>query len=112
MGASERDVPSTYARVKVPAFTTSQPATYTLRFMLGVDWNDNERVFRREVEAHAFDEAVQFNETRTAVGVTYSKQSVTLHKVINGNAPSTILSPDGQIRRLGDGSSPVPVDCL
>lgn len=67
--------------------------TYALRFMLGVDWNDNERVFRRGVECYAFVDALEFTETKTDDSVIYSEQSVTLHKVINGNARSTTISP-------------------
>jgi hypothetical protein len=69
------------------------PGTYTLRFMLGVDWNHDGRVFQRGVEGYAFVDALDFTETKTDSSVVYSEQSVTLHKVINGNARSTTISP-------------------
>jgi DnaJ domain len=69
------------------------PGSYTLRFMLGVDWDDSGRVFRRSVECYAFVDALDFTETTTDDRVVYSEQSVTLHKVINGNARSTTVRP-------------------
>jgi hypothetical protein len=57
-----------------------RPGTYTLRFMLGVDWNDSGRVFRRDVESYAFVDTFDFTETTNDDRVVYSEQSVTLHK--------------------------------
>jgi hypothetical protein len=66
---------------------------YRLRFMLGVDWSEDTRSFRLDLECHAFVDALEFTETQTADGIVYDKQSVTLHKVIQGNARSATISP-------------------
>lgn len=75
-------------------FEHVDPGIYTLRFKLGIDWDGARRTFRRAVEGHQLADALSFSETKTGDGVVYSKQSVTLHEVINGNAPSTTIDAD------------------
>ena len=68
------------------------PSAYTLRFMLGSLWNESDRAFRDGVECYALVDELEFNEKKTDDGIEYSEQSVTLHKVINGNARLTTVS--------------------
>jgi hypothetical protein len=63
---------------------------------------DDKRVFRRAVESYAFVDALEFTEAKNADGVVYSEQSVTLNKIINGNARSTTVGPaQVPVRRFG-----------
>jgi hypothetical protein len=69
--------------------------SYTLRFVLGTDWDDQARTFRRDVEGHELDRALDFTESNADGRIEYSEHSVTLHKVVNGNMPSSSIDPNG-----------------
>lgn len=69
------------------------PGAYSLKFVLGFDWDEDRRTFTYGVEAHAFDKALEFTERAEEHGTVYSKQSVTLNEVVNGNASTSSVSP-------------------
>jgi hypothetical protein len=61
------------------------PARYGLRFMLGIDWDEDAREFKGGLECYAFADSFNFVERRTNDTIHYDKQSVTLHNMIKGS---------------------------
>jgi len=77
------------------AFTAENvPAgTYVLRVALGKDWNDSEKRFNYR---KSFEETEPFDLTEAKVegGIEFSRMTITLHKVVNGNFHSHPISED------------------
>jgi hypothetical protein len=61
--------------------------TYSLRFVLGTDWNEDDRTFRRDVVAWEFEHVLTFSE----VG---SRWLTTLHTVADGTDKPARVSPE------------------
>jgi hypothetical protein len=68
---------------------------YQLLFVSGEDWDGKSRTFTRNATFTKFDEPLNFVTTRETEGRTirtrYSVFSVTLHSVINGDAPTSAI---------------------
>lgn len=72
--------------------TDVSPGTYVLRFCLGLDWNEDSRRFRYRPAYSEFVERLVFTEEPTGDGIRFSRMSVTLHPVKDGNARTTDAS--------------------
>ena len=67
--------------------------TYVLQFQTGVDWNQGDLTFRRELGTSEFDDRLTFMEDRTATGTRYSTFRVTLNAVPGGTARTHGIDP-------------------
>lgn len=68
------------------------PGFYSLRFALG-DRYATDIGFCGLRGASEFDRVVEFKEIHDSQGVRYSANEITLHKVVNGNAPAHSIDP-------------------
>lgn len=59
---------------------------YFLRYTQGSDWDPGNHTFRKSPTYSEFEQTLDFNERRTDTGVAYHDYTVTLQKVLHGNA--------------------------
>lgn len=92
--ASRRVVRRIYVRAGERGQVLSIPrGFYSIRFALGADYSRQQRTFCRIEGASEFDRVVEFQEISDDEGIRYSVQTITLHRVVRGNAPSHTIDP-------------------
>jgi hypothetical protein len=67
---------------------------YTVRFVLGTEWNPNWAEFTIIEYAKVFEQRLNFQEIRQYGSIQYSTFRLTLHEVVGGNAPTEQESPE------------------
>lgn len=75
------------------------PGDYTVRFVLGTEWNPNWAEFTLIEHAKVFEQTLSFREVQLYGSIQYSTFRLTLHEVVGGNAPTDTESPE-VIKRL------------
>jgi hypothetical protein len=76
-----------YVRAGMSATMNRIPTgTYRLMFQIGGTWDDMEETFKCASATGVFDRAAAFEEQEKADRVEYTEISITLHKLIGGNA--------------------------
>jgi hypothetical protein len=73
------------------------PGDYVLRIAFGKDWNESARGFnyrRLFSETQHFEIREETSEDEDATRIRYSRMSITLHKVLNGNFESHPISEE------------------
>lgn len=70
------------------------PGNYSIRFAFGEAYSGSRGRFCSFHGATEFDHSVEYAEFETETGLRYSEEQITLHKVVNGNAPSHGISED------------------
>lgn len=88
-----RAVASFYVTHGETAQMTSIPdGTYDIFFTSGTDWDGKE--FTRSCTFQRFDKTATFATTKTAYRITYTKLTVILYPILNGNAQVVDVPPD------------------
>jgi hypothetical protein len=72
--------------------------TYRLMFQIGRTWDDKTETFKCANATGVFDSAAAFDEEEKSDRVEYTEISITLHKLIGGNARTSAL-PQSQFHR-------------
>jgi hypothetical protein len=67
--------------------------TYTVFFTGGKGWDDAARAFGRDCAFQRFEDPMKFRTIRTATEIRWSRWSVTLQRVIGGNARTSDVDP-------------------
>ena len=68
--------------------------TYTVFFTGGGAWDDTARAFGRDCAFQRFDNTMTFRTIRTATQIRWSRWSITLQRVIGGNARTADVDPN------------------
>jgi hypothetical protein len=68
--------------------------TYTVFFTGGGAWDDTTRAFGRDCAFQRFDDSMTFRTIRTATQIRWSRWSITLQRVIGGNARTADVDPN------------------
>jgi hypothetical protein len=71
-----------------------QAGAYTLWYCFGRNWDPEQRRFTCERRAGKAERSLEFTEQPDEAGITYVKQSVTLHPVPGGDLRMTERSPE------------------
>jgi hypothetical protein len=71
---------------------------YRRMFQIGHLWEDRAESFRCVAATGEFERLAAFEETEKAEGIEYTDISVTLHKLIGGNAKTNTI-PKAQFHR-------------
>jgi hypothetical protein len=75
------------------------PGQYHMIFQTGRGWDEQAEDFKCASGTWSFDRTASFEEEETADGIEYSDISVTLHKLVDGNARTTRIDPTAFRRR-------------
>jgi hypothetical protein len=67
--------------------------TYTVFFTGGTAWDDTARAFGRNCAFQRFEDSMTFRTIRTATQIRWSRWSITLQRVIGGNARTADVDP-------------------
>ena len=68
--------------------------TYTVFFTGGNAWDDTTRAFGRDCAFQRFEDSMTFRTIRTATQIRWSRWSITLQRVIGGNARTSDVDPN------------------
>ena len=68
--------------------------TYTVFFTGGGAWDDTTRAFGRDCAFQRFEDSMTFRTIRTATQIRWSRWSITLQRVIGGNARTSDVDPN------------------
>jgi hypothetical protein len=74
------------------------PGVYNILFQSGTAWDKSTESFKCTDATQIFDRGQIFTERNYEDGVNYSRLSLTLYKVLDGNAPISKV-PNEQFRR-------------
>jgi hypothetical protein len=75
------------------------PGKYRIMFQTGKNWDESIEDFQCVYGTEAFDRTESFTEEERAWGTEYSRLSITLHKVIGGNARSSPIPKQAFARK-------------
>jgi hypothetical protein len=75
------------------------PGQYRIKFQIGKNWDERVEQFRCVTGTAVFDKTKSFTEAERADGIEYSRLSITLHKVVGGNARTSAIAQQCFVRR-------------
>lgn len=90
-----RKAVSVYVRKKSTAKVADiKDGTYRVYFTTGADYDRGARAFTRDCGFSAFDDPLRFRTTYTASQVRWDNWTLTLNRVVGGNASTSDVDPD------------------
>jgi len=75
------------------------PGQYRIKFQTGKNWDEDAESFLCVYGTAIFDKTESFTEEERADGIEYSRLSITLHKVVGGNARSSPIAKQAFARK-------------
>jgi hypothetical protein len=98
--ASNQDDRLLYVRSGMQATMAGiSPGQYRIKFQIGKNWDEVAENFQCATGTAVFDKTESFTEEERGDGIEYSRLSITLHKVVRGNARSSPIPRQAFIRR-------------
>jgi hypothetical protein len=79
--------------------TSIAPSAYSILFAFGRGWSDQNQAFCIDDGASEFAQTFLFDERRRGNAIEYVSETITLHKVLNGNATSNSIPSSRVFRR-------------
>jgi hypothetical protein len=75
------------------------PGQYRIKFQIGKGWDKRAEQFLCVTSTDVFDKTKSFTEEERANGIEFSRLSITLHKVVGGNARTSAIDHRAFVRR-------------